>query len=278
MTEILICVAVLGALGLVSAGLLYGVARRFHVDEDPRIALIEELLPGANCGGCGRSGCHDFAVACSEATSLSSLSCPGAGEEAMKRIAAIVGLDAAGAVRRVAVLKCAGVRSCRLRVAFYDGPRSCAAVAAVGSGDTLCSYGCLGCGDCVDACAFGALRIDPETGLAVIDDKLCTGCAACESACPRGVIVTRPRGPRGMRVWVACSNPEKGAVAVKECKAACIGCGKCVRACPHGAISLSGFMAAIDPLKCKLCRKCVDVCPTDAIHKSNFPEATVNQK
>ncbi len=64
MNSILISIIVLGGTGILCAAILYFVARRFYVEEDPRIALVEELLPGANCGGCGRSGCHDFACAC----------------------------------------------------------------------------------------------------------------------------------------------------------------------------------------------------------------------
>lgn len=276
MDSTLLSAIVLGAIGAVAAAVLYAAARRFRVEEDPRIEQIESLLPGANCGGCGKSGCHDFACACAAATTMEGLNCPGAAPDVMARIAEVAGLGAVQAERHVAVLKCAGVAGCRPRAAHYEGPAECAALAVLGSGEGLCAYGCLGLGDCVASCKFGALSMDAETGLPVIDGEACTGCGACAARCPRGVIVMRPRGPRGMRVWVACSNPRKGAVAVRECKAACIGCGKCVRACPHGAIELDGGMARIDPHKCRLCRKCVDTCPTDAIHKANFPEKTVN--
>ncbi|MDE6326205.1 MAG: 4Fe-4S binding protein, partial [Duncaniella sp.] len=96
----------------------------------------------------------------------------------------------------------------------------------------------------------------------------CTGCGVCVKSCPRRLIELRLKGPRGMRVWVACSNHEKGAVARKDCKAACIGCGKCVRTCSHDAITLTGNLAYIDCEKCRLCGKCVAVCPTGAIHSS----------
>ena len=74
-----------------------------------------------------------------------------------------------------------------------------------------------------------------------------------------------------MRIWVACSNREKGAAAIKECKAACIACGKCARTCSHDAITVSGNLAYIDPQKCRLCKKCIDICPTGAILSANFP-------
>lgn len=284
MNSVICAVIVLGAIGLLASLLLSYVSRRFAVEEDPRIDAVEALLPGANCGGCGRSGCRAFAVECCGATSLEGLDCPGGGKETMKQIAALLGLEAGSAVDKVAVVKCAGDCSSRRRVAVYDGAPSCAVMAAGGSGESYCSYSCLGCGDCAAVCVFGALSIDAESRLAVVDDKKCTGCGACVRACPRSIIELRPAGPRGMRIWVACSNRQRGVVAMKECSHACLGCGKCTKVCTHGAISVDNNLAYIDPAKCKLCRKCVDTCPTDAIHKANFPEskiyrpATANEK
>lgn len=269
--SIISAIIVLGGIGLLSAAILYVVSKRFYVKEDPRIALVEELLPGANCGSCGRSGCHDFACACATAASLDNLVCPGAGEEAMKKIADIVGLAPNIAKPQVAVLKCYGTCENRPMTVSYDGPASCAMLHTTGSGTTSCPFGCLGCGDCVKACRFGAMYMDPVTGLPAIDPEKCTGCGACSKVCPRHIIELRDKWPRGMRVWVACSNREKGAVARKECNAACIGCGKCMKACPHDAVSVTDNLAYIDFTKCKLCRKCVLACPTSAIHDAGFP-------
>lgn len=272
MNVILIATVILGGVGIVGAGLLYVVSRRFHVYEDPRVAEIEALLPGANCGGCGRSGCHDFARTCAAATSLEGLTCPGAGDAVMKQIAKIVGLAADEAKPRVAVIKCDG--ACQNRPAprvSYDGARSCAVAAAVSAGDSGCPSGCLGCGDCVAACKWGAMHIDPETGMPVIDQDRCTGCGACLKACPRHIIELRPKGPRGMRVWVACSNVQRGADAMKVCNVSCIGCMKCVKVCTHDAVKVENNLAYIDADKCKLCRKCEEACPRGAILTANFP-------
>lgn len=189
----------------------------------------------------------------------------------MARIGEIVGLVASEAKPKVAVLKCNGTCDVRPRVARYDGAQSCAVLAMAGTGEGSCPFGCLGCGDCVVACNYDAVRINPETGLAEFDDSKCVGCGACVKACPRHIIELRDKGPRGMRVWVACSNTEKGGVASKECKAACIGCSKCVKVCTHEAITVTNNLSYIDYTKCKLCRKCVDVCPTHAILTANFP-------
>lgn len=271
MTTILISLAVLGGTGVIAAVVLYVVARRFRVEEDPRIADVEALLPGANCGGCGCSGCHDFAVNCCRATSLDGLNCPGAGAEGMQRIARYLGLAAAPARPQVAVLRCNG--SCQVRpcTARYDGALSCRLLNTLASGQSGCAWGCLGCGDCVAACSWGAMHMDEATGLPVIDTDKCVGCSQCAKACPRSIIEMRPKGPRGMRVWVACANRDRGALARKVCGAACIGCSKCLKECTHGAITVADNLSYIDPALCKLCKKCVAVCPTGAILTANFP-------
>ncbi len=270
MSTILLSILVLGGIGIVGAAVLYIVSRKFYVAEDPRVAEIESILPGANCGGCGRSGCHDFASACACAKSLDGLSCPVGGAAVMAQVAKIVGLDASSAEPMVAVLRCNGKCEYRPRSSAYDGPASCAVLNTLGTGETDCSYGCLGCGDCADACNFGALTMGPD-GLPVVDQDKCTACGACVKACPRHLFELRKKGPRGMRVYVACSNKDKGAVARKECQVACIGCFKCQKTCPHEAITVTDNLSYIDYNKCKLCRKCVDVCPTHAIVAVNFP-------
>lgn len=260
-------------MGIVGALALWLVARRFHVNEDPRIDRIEAMLPGANCGACGCSGCRDFAATCVSRGNLEGLNCPGAGAVVMARIAAELGVDAQAAAAVVAAVKCNGSCTARPRVFTYDGVRSCAVLNAVGVGTAGCSYGCLGCGDCVAECPFDALHIDAATGLPVVDMDKCTGCGRCVKACPRAIIELRPRRRRNLDVLVACSNHDRGAIARRDCAAACIACGKCQRACPFEAITLTDNLAYIDASRCRLCRKCVDGCPTGAILTFNFPVA-----
>lgn len=271
MSLILSSIIVLGGIGVLSAAVLYFVSKRFHVVEEPEVALIEAELPGANCGACGYSGCHDFAVNCAKAPSLEGFNCPGGGEKAMSAIARIKGVDSVAARPMVAVVHCNGTCENRPIKSYYDGARSCAILSMVAVGATDCAYGCLGEGDCAAACRWNAITMNPLTGMPEVDTDLCTGCGVCAARCPRSLIELRPKGPRGMRVYVACANREKGAMAIKECKVSCIACGKCARSCPHDAIRIENNLAYIDFEKCKLCRKCVDQCPTHAIHAVNFP-------
>lgn len=265
-------IAVLTLLGLLLALVLFLVAKKFKVEEDPRIDEVEKAMPGANCGGCGFAGCRAFADAAVKADSLEKVFCPVGGNDVMKKVAAILGKEVAEKAPMVAVVRCNGSCQNRPLINDWDGVRSCKVKAGIYTGDTGCAYGCLGCGDCVAACAFGALSMDPETGLPVVDESKCTACGACVKACPRSIIELRNKGPRGMRVYVSCVNKEKGPVAKKACKAACIGCGICAKTCTHGAITVEANLAYIDYSKCKLCRECEALCPTGAIHGVNFPK------
>ena len=265
-------VAVVTLLGLLLALVLYLVAQLFKVEEDPRIDEVEKAMPGANCGGCGFAGCRAFAEAAVKATNLDNNFCPVGGNDTMAKVAAILGYEVQAKAPQVAVLRCNGTCEACPTVNRYDGYASCAVKSLLYTGDTGCPWGCLGCGDCVSACQFGALSLDPVTGLPVVDQQKCTACGACTKACPRQLMELRPQGPRGMRVYVACSNKEKGPVAKKACTNACIGCGICAKTCTHGAITVENNLAYINPALCKLCRECEALCPTGAIHGVNFPK------
>ncbi|MCP9611966.1 Fe-S cluster domain-containing protein [Coprobacter tertius] len=271
MNIILVSILSLGSIGAISAVILYFVSRKFRVYEDPRIDLVTEILPGANCGGCGYPGCQGFAEACVKTDTLDGMLCPVGGTSVMANIAAIVGKEVKSAVPMTAVIRCNGSCNNRKQMNIYDGERNCAIEALLYSGETGCSYGCLGNGDCEKACTFDALHINKETGLPEINDNKCTACGACVKACPKNIIELRKKGTKSRRIYVSCVNKDKGSIARKACTAACIGCGKCEKECPFGAITVINNIAYIDDNKCRLCRKCVDVCPTGAIHAINFP-------
>ena len=272
MTGIIWTIAVLAGLGLILALLLFLLAKKFKVEEDPRIDEVEKVMPGANCGGCGFAGCRAFADSAVKAPNLDNHYCPVGGNDVMKQVAAILGYEVKEKAPEVAVVRCNGTCANRPRTNTYDGVQSCKVKAALYAGDTACGFGCLGCGDCATACQFGALSMDPETGLPVVDEQKCTACGACVKACPKSIIELRPKGPRGMKVFVSCVNKDKGPVAKKACAAACIGCGICAKTCTHDAIVVEGNVAYIDSSKCKLCRECEAMCPTGSIIGLNFPK------
>ncbi|MFV0290139.1 MAG: Fe-S cluster domain-containing protein [Mangrovibacterium sp.] len=264
-------VVTLVAIGSLAAVILYFVAQKFYVYEDPRIDEVESALPSANCGGCGFAGCRAFAEACVKSESFDGLNCPVGGNDTMQAVAGLLGREAVAQMPKVAVLRCNGSCSVRPRTNIYDGAQSCAMASSLYGGDTGCSFGCLGLGDCEVSCDFDALHVNSETGLPEIDDAKCTACGACVKACPKLLIELRKKSPKDRKIYVACRNEDKGGVAKKACSAACIGCSKCVKECNFEAITVTNNLAFIDSEKCKLCRKCVEVCPTNAILEFNFP-------
>jgi Na+-translocating ferredoxin:NAD+ oxidoreductase RNF subunit RnfB len=268
---IVFAVISLSAIGVISAVVLYFVAQKFKVIEDPRIDIVNEKLPGANCGGCGLAGCRAFAEELVRTEDLSKLNCPVGGSATMKEIAEVLGLVAEEKEPMIAVLRCNGSKANAPKKVNYEGASSCAFAHVLSAGESGCPNGCLGLGDCVVSCKFDALHMDPETGLPVVSDENCVACGACVTACPRSIFELRKKGMKDRRIFVSCVNTEKGGPAKKNCQVACIGCGKCVKECPYEAITLQNNLAYIDYDKCRLCRKCEPVCPTGAILELNFP-------
>ena len=266
---ILIAVAALAILGFVLALLLFVVSKRFAVKEDPRIGQVLEVLPGANCGGCGFPGCGGMAAACvkaADAGSLEGLNCPVGGAECMEQVAGILGMEVAAAAPKLAIVRCNGTCEKRPHVRAYDGVTSCRVANTTCMGETQCSYGCLGCGDCVAACQFDALHMNPETGLPEVDAEKCTACGACQKACPRGIMEVRTvSGANKDAFVVTCMNMDKGAEAMKICARSCIACKKCQNACGSDAVHVGNNVAYINPDACVLCGACFEACPRGAI-------------
>lgn len=267
----MISILTLVGLGVASALVLYMASKKFQVFEDPRIDQVEEVLPKSNCGGCGFPGCRAFAEALVKADDISDLKCPVGGSATMTKVSEILGKAVADVKPQLAVVRCNGSCEHRPKLNIYDGAMSCTVAAALYGGETGCSYGCLGCGDCVVACKFDAMYMDEATGLPVVIEENCIACGKCVEACPKNIIELRNVGPKSRRIFVSCVNKDKGAVAKKACAVACIGCSKCFKVCPHEAITMADNLAYIDDDKCKLCRKCVEECPTFSIHELNFP-------
>ena len=266
-----ITIITLSLLALVFAVILYFIAQKFKVFEDPRIDDVQDALPAANCGGCGFAGCRNFAEALVKAENFEGLNCPVGGAAIMETVAKILGKEAVAVDPLVAVLLCNGSPDVRPHTTKYDGVPDCRMAHSLYLGETDCSYGCLGYGDCVRACNFDAMYMDPKTNLPVIIDDKCVACGACVRACPRHLIELRKKAKKDRKLYVSCQNCDKGGPARRACKVACIACNKCFNVCEFGAITIENNLAYIDAYKCTFCRKCVVECPTGSILEFNFP-------
>lgn len=258
MISILLPVLLLAGLGLI-AGLILAIASvLMAVPKDKKAEALLELLPGANCGACGYSGCEGYANAMAKGEAKVGLCSPGG-----KAVADATGnlLGVSGEVeRKTAMVNCGGCEDFTARKLDYHGIPSCRAAMQFYGGNWLCNYGCLGYGDCVAVCEYGAITV--ENGLARIDPLLCRGCTKCADACPRHIISMYGGTVRGI---VRCSNYDKGAVTRAACKVGCIGCGKCAKVCAYGAVTVENNLARIDPAKCVGCGACAENCPVHCI-------------
>jgi RnfABCDGE-type electron transport complex B subunit len=259
---------VLGSLALFFAAVLAVADKFFQVQMDPRAAEIEAILPRANCGSCGFAGCAAYAEALAKGEAAAGACSPG-GPEAAGKIAAILGIQAAAFVPKVAVVKCQGSCQNTRRRFAYVGEPDCRAAAATQFGDTACPYGCLGMGTCVRACPFDAMVMDEETGLPRVLEDRCTACGTCAAVCPKNIIEILPKD---RYVHVLCRNRDPGKVTRQLCKAGCIACKVCEKACPveGGAIHVRDNLAAVDMQACTSCGKCARVCPVSCIGDFQF--------
>ncbi|MCK5878465.1 MAG: RnfABCDGE type electron transport complex subunit B [Holophagae bacterium] len=248
----------LGGIALIAGLVLFVASKKFAVRENPLVDEVESELPGANCGGCGFAGCRAFAEALVE-TRDEKLQCPVASAEIMADIAARVGMSMGAGPRMIARVLCKGGNQAQ-REGEYAGVSGCLAVTATGLSTLVCTYGCLGYGDCVTACPFGAISV--INGVAEVNEDTCTGCGMCVDACPKGLIRLTPETAS---VFVACMSLDAGATARRACPAACIGCKLCIKTCEFEAIDYEPFLAFINPDKCTNCGACVEKCPTKAI-------------
>lgn len=260
MTTFIWSVAVLAILGIL-IGLLLGIAGKvFAVEADERTTQIRESLPGNNCGGCGYPGCDGLAEAI-VAGEAGVSACPVGGVAVAEKIAEILGVEVEATGRKVAYVKCAGTCDKAKRQYNYVGEPDCQQAAMVpGNGDKACSYGCLGLGSCVAACAFDAIHI--KDGIAVVDKEKCGGCGQCAAACPNNVISLVPYESAYM---VQCNSNDKGKDVMAVCDTGCIGCGICAKQCEFDAVKVENNLAVIDGEKCQGCGKCAEKCPKNVI-------------
>jgi len=252
-------VAALGGLTLVLTSLLVVAERRLHVEEDPRIDVVEGMLPSANCGACGLPGCRPFAEALVRGE-VKPGKCTVSNDEGRGRIAAYLGVDVGAEAKVVARLACAGGDNVARNRARYDGIASCAAAALVAGGGKNCFWGCLGLADCETACDFDAIRMDPH-GLPVVDEDRCTACGDCVTACPKDLFSLQPAD---RRLWVACRSLDAGDDILADCEVACTACGRCAMDAP-GLITMRDNLPVIDYRGDHRTQAPIQRCPTGAI-------------
>jgi len=233
-------VAILGGVGLTFGTLIALANRKLRVWEDPRIDSVTDVLPGANCGACGYAGCRAFAEAAVEGT-VAPAGCTVMGEGELEDVAAMLGVDAGEAIKRVARLLCAGGSQVAPSKAIYDGLESCAAAVAVSGGGKACPWGCVGLSDCAVSCDFDAIRMN-EFDLPEVDIDLCTACGDCVDACPLDLFVLMPVDHK---LIVQCRNLLDGEAATDLCAVACNACGRCAADEP-GVVSMQNGLAIVD--------------------------------
>ena len=244
-------------IGLLAGVILAFASKFFAVPKDEKLEKIRACLPGANCGACGFAGCDGYAEAIFKGEAEPD-KCPVGGAAAAAALSEVLGVEIKSE-KKVAFVRCQ--KACDAATDYaYSGRMTCADAAALYGGPLSCKFGCIGMGDCADACEFNAISI--VDGVAKVNKDLCAACGKCVKVCPKGIIEIVKCDKTSV---VACLNTQKGAVARKNCTSACIGCMKCAKTCEAGAITIENNLAKIDPEKCTACGKCIEVCPDKCI-------------
>lgn len=259
MDKIWIPVAIFAGLGVLFGMILAIASRVFSVKTDERIEKICEGLPGANCGGCGYSGCAGYAAAVVKGEAPAN-ACRAGGEAAARVIGEVMGIEVTAQEPMIAKVLCSGTCGTATNKCHYEGAQDCIAADRMHGGDKACPAGCLGLGTCVSVCPYDAIHV--ENGVAVVDENKCVGCGACAQLCPKKLIQLIPVR---VKYRVVCRSPETGAQTRKLCTVGCIGCKICEKNCPSDAIHVKGGFAEIDYSKCTSCGICAGKCPRKII-------------
>jgi Na+-translocating ferredoxin:NAD+ oxidoreductase RNF subunit RnfB len=253
--------AFMATLGVSLAAVLAFANRRLQVAEDPRIDAVEEMLPHANCGACGKAGCRPFAEAV-VAGEIAPGRCTVNPADQAEAIADFLGVEAGHVEKQVARLACAGGSHVSYTRARYQGLQSCRAAALVSGGGKGCAWGCLGLADCKSVCDFSAITMN-KFGLPVVDEAKCTACGDCVEVCPKDLFSLQPVSHQ---LWIACKNQDAADEGEAHCELVCTACGRCEADAPEGLIRIVNNLAVIDYSKNELgSRLAIERCPTGAI-------------
>ena len=240
-------------------GVLLGLFKKiFVVKVDSKVQEVREALSGANCGGCGFAGCDAFAEAVVKGEADVS-GCVAGGASVAAKVAEVMGVSAGNSEPKIAFLACNGTKDCALPKGDYEGVETCAAAELTMHGTKKCAFGCIGLGDCVKVCPFGALSMG-DNGLPLVDKEKCLGCGKCATACPKGLFKIINADTKGAIARCANHSDNKPQIK-KDCSVGCFKCGICAKKCPEGAIDVSSGIPVVDYSKCTSCGVCVSACP-----------------
>ncbi len=276
-------IMLMGILGIGFSVFLGFANRRFHVETNPKIDEVDEVLPGVNCGGCGYPSCAAYAEAIAEEGEHIDL-CVVGGADTTREVAHVMGVEVADEDKEklVAVVFCQGDSEAAGFPGEFHGIPDCAA--AVYSQDVAkrCKYGCIGLGSCVRSCPFDAIHLS-DTGIPYVDAEKCTACGNCVAACPRDLIELHPVS---YEAFVYCKSQDPGPIARQVCKKACIACKICVKAAAADenpeAVAMNGSLAVVNTENYTAKPEYGAKCPTDAYssrrnleHFESFVKAAV---
>lgn len=272
MSSVITIIAVMAGVGLFFGLVLAYANKKFAVEMNPLIHVVEDILPKGQCGACGFAGCQAYAEAVVLDKEVEPNLCIPGKKIVAQKVAELTGKAAQEVEPMVALVKCTQSVVTGSKKYVYAGIEDCLGASLLHAGPKDCEYGCIGMGTCVRQCMFGALELSAE-GLPVVNRDKCTGCGKCASACPKHVIEMIPVDAH---VAVACNSRDKGAVVRKFCKVACIGCGLCAKLCTYDAVKMQNNLAVVDSSICmEKCREavCLEKCVSKAIRLNQLPEA-----
>ncbi len=253
-----IVLGLIAGVAIVLAVAILIITKLCHIQEDEKVLKVIEHLAGANCGGCGYSGCEGFAKGlCSGKACLND--CKVTSNDEKAKIAQIANLEFAAESPTVAVVRCNGGDAAQNKF-DYIGNQDCVSEMLFHNGQKVCTTACLGLGSCTKVCPVGAIKIVDKK--AIVDPSICTSCGNCLKTCPRVCI---ERIPATAPVYVACHSHCKGKEVMGQCSNGCIACGLCARNCPQKAIEMIDNLPVIDYTKCTGCKTCVLKCPKHVI-------------
>ena len=262
---IIISVAIICVIALVASVLSNIEYSGPRIKKELKREKILDCLPGDNCGACGYGDCASLAMAIVNGKASPAACTPG-GASTAQAVGVILGTEDRNKIRMRAQVLCSGTNDTTKRKYIYDdGAEDCLAEMKLGGGYKGCRFACVGLGNCMKACPFGAISI--KNGTAFVDYKLCTGCGSCVSACPKHIIKLVPYDAY---YWVGCASRDTAAKERQNCRVGCTGCGVCRKVCPENAIDIQGNIATVLYDKCTGCGMCFAVCPEGVIWRSDI--------